>query len=59
MASVAENSVGACQGAKTSASVDDLALAQLYILYNLTLTEQCYWDNNMILFNFDVFIAIY
>ena len=49
-ASIAESSVGACQGAKTSASVDDLAPAQFHFLHNLIVIEPRYRDNNMILF---------
>ena len=38
-ASVAESSVGARQGAKTSASVDILTPTQPHLVYNLTLIE--------------------
>ena len=37
--SVTESSNGASQGAKTSASVDILALTQLHLVHNSTITK--------------------
>jgi len=51
-ASVAETSSSAGQGAKTSASVDDLAPAQLHLVHNSTLNKPRYKNYNKKYFQF-------
>ena len=58
-ASVAESSVSARQGTKTSASVDILTPTQLHLAHNLTLIALRLESIKQLYFDYNVIIAVY